>query len=226
MARIAYYRELLKSRWAGHLTQLAEGLRVEDILTAAEGYAWRDRIWNPVVTFWTFLVQVLHPDCSCREAVAHVLAEQAGMSQRRISPDASAYCQARKRLPLSVFVAVLCQVGRCLQDRAGQEYLWHGRRVHVVDGSSCSMSDTPSLQAEFGQPDGQKGGCGFPVVRLVAMFCWATGAVLDVAMGSLSQFRIDACGAVVGAPPACGHHVGGPILLHLCGSVRIADTRL
>jgi len=198
MARIAYYRELLKSRWAGHLTQLAEGLRVEDILTAAEGYAWRDRIWNPVVTFWTFLVQVLHPDCSCREAVAHVLAEQAGLSQRRISPDASAYCQARKRLPLSVFVAVLCQVGRCLQERAGQEYLWHGRRVHVVDGSSCSMSDTPSLQAEFGQPDGQKAGCGFPVVRLVAMFCWATGAVLDVALGAYRSSELTLVGQLWG----------------------------
>ncbi len=194
MARIAYYRELLKSRWAGHLTQLAEGLRAEDILTAAEGYAWRDRIWNPVVTFWTFLVQVLHPDCSCREAVALVLAEQAGLSQRRISPDASAYCQARQRLPLSIFGAVLCQVGRCLQDRAGQEYLWHGRRVQVVDGSSCSMSDTPSLQAEFGQPDGQKAGCGFPVVRLVAMFCWATGAVLDVAMGAYRSSELTLVG--------------------------------
>jgi hypothetical protein len=113
-----------------------------------------------------------------------VLAEQAGLSQRRISPDASAYCQARQRLPLSVFVAVLCQVGRCLQDRAGPEYLWHGRRVPVVDGSSCSMSDTPDLQTAFGQPDGPKAGGGFPVVRLVALFCWATGAVLDVALGA------------------------------------------
>src|SRR4030042_2614509 len=98
MARIAYYRELLKSHWSAHLVQLTDCLSAQDILTAAEGYPWRDRIWNPVVTFWTFLVQVLHPDCSCREAVAHVLAEQAGVSQQRISPDASAYCQARKRL--------------------------------------------------------------------------------------------------------------------------------
>lgn len=46
------------------------------------------------------------------------------------------------------------------------------------------MPDTPELQAEFGQPDGQKKGCGFPVARIVAMFCWATGAVLDVAIGA------------------------------------------
>ena len=45
------------------------------------------------------------------------------------------------------------------------------------------MPDTPELQEAFGQPDRQKKGCGFPVAKLVAMFCWASGAVLDVAIG-------------------------------------------
>ncbi|HUV67796.1 MAG TPA: hypothetical protein VMW24_28155 [Sedimentisphaerales bacterium] len=156
----------------------------EDILAGAEGYGWRDRIWNPVLTFWTFLVQVLHAGSACREAVALVLAEQAVKSQRRISPDASAYCQARQRVPLSVFTMALHKVGRCLQAKAEGQYLWHGRRVRLVDGSSCSMPDTPELQEAFGQPDGQKAGCGFPVARIVAMFCWATGAALDVVIGA------------------------------------------
>lgn len=184
MTRIAYYRELLKRDWPRHLAPLTDGLSAQDILTAAEGYAWRDRIWNPVATFWTFLVQVLHPGSSCREAVAQVLAEQAGRSQRRISPDASAYCQARQRVPLSVFVAALHKVGRALQEKTREAFLWHGRQVRMVDGSSCSMPDTPELQEAFGQPEGQKPGCGFPVARLVALFCWATGAVLDVAIGA------------------------------------------
>jgi len=46
------------------------------------------------------------------------------------------------------------------------------------------MPDTPELQEAFGQPDGQKAGCGFPVARIVAMFCWATGAALDVVIGA------------------------------------------
>lgn len=183
MARIAYYRELLKRDGSGHLAQLTDYLSAQDILTAAEGYPWRNRIWNPVATFWTFLVQVLHPGSSCREAVAQGLAEQAGRSERPISPDASAYCQARRRVPLSVFVAALHKVSHALQERAKGEFLWHDRRVRIVDGSSCSMPDTPELQEAFGQPDGQTPGCGFPVARLVALFCWATGAVLDVAIG-------------------------------------------
>jgi Transposase DDE domain len=184
MPRIAYYRELLKNDLWGRLAELEDCLSPEDILAGADGYCWRDRIWNPVLTFWTFLVQVLHPGSPCREAVALVLADQAVQSRRRISPDASAYCQARQRVPLSIFATALHKVGRRLQAKVQGQYLWHGRRVRLVDGSSCSMPDTPDLQEAFGQPDGQKSGCGFPVARIVAMFCWATGAVLDVVIGA------------------------------------------
>jgi hypothetical protein len=107
MARITEYRERLKRDWSGHLAQLTDYWSAQDILAAAQGYHWRDRIWNPVWTFWTFLVQVLHAGSSCREAVALVLAEQASQSPREISPDASAYCQARQRIPSSIFVTAL-----------------------------------------------------------------------------------------------------------------------
>ena len=184
MARIAYYREVLKNNLWCRISQLEDFLSADDILSSAEGYYWRDRIWNPLLTFWTFLIQVLHAGSACREAVALVLAEQAVQSQRRISPDASAYCQARRRMPLSAFATALRKVGWRLHAKAKGQHLWHGRSVRVVDGSSCSMPDTPELQEAFGQPDGQKAGCGFPVARIVAMFCWATGAVLDVMIGA------------------------------------------
>lgn len=71
-----------------------------------------------------------------------------------------------------------------MHERARAELLWHGRRVYLIDGSSCSMPDTPSLQEAVGQPDGPEDGCGFPVARLVALFRWSAGAVLDVAIGA------------------------------------------
>lgn len=37
------------------------------------------------------------------------------------------------------------------------------------------MPDTPELQAAFGQPGGQKPGCGFPVAHLLAQFHAGTG---------------------------------------------------
>jgi hypothetical protein len=45
------------------------------------------------------------------------------------------------------------------------------------------MPDTPSLQRVFGQPDSQRTGCGFPVAMLTGLFCWSSGALLDVAIG-------------------------------------------
>jgi hypothetical protein len=209
MATIAFYRDILKRDFSRRTAVLAGLLSPDDLLTAAEAedYHWRDRIWNPMWTFWTFLVQVLHPGSSCREAVAQVLAEQAVTSERSISPDASAYCQARRRVPQSVFAAAFHHVGRRLQEKAHGKYLWHGRRVRLVDGSSCSMPDTPELQAEFGRPDGQKSGCGFPVARLVAMFCWATGAVLDVGIGA---YR---CSELTLVSPLWNHLQCGDIVL-------------
>ena len=46
------------------------------------------------------------------------------------------------------------------------------------------MPDTPELQEAFGQPDGQLKGCGFPVARIVSLFCWATGTIIDIAIAA------------------------------------------
>ena len=35
-------------------------------------HVWRDRIFTPMVTLWTFLAQVLEPDSACKKAVARV----------------------------------------------------------------------------------------------------------------------------------------------------------
>lgn len=187
MASIAQYRNVLKKELF-HRSEFVGGyLSEEDLAQAAvaESYQWRNRIWTPALTVWTFLLQVLHPGWACRAAVAEVLAQQAAAgAPLEASPDPTAYCQGRKRLPLSLFRYGLHKVGGSLHRKVADSYRWCGRRVWVVDGSSCSMPDTPELQKAFGQPDGQKQGCGFPVAKIVAMFCWASGAVLDVAIGA------------------------------------------
>jgi hypothetical protein len=47
----------------------------------------------------------------------------------------------------------------------------------MIDGSSFSMSDTPQLQSFFGQPGGQKPGCGFPVAHWLVMMHMGTGMI-------------------------------------------------
>jgi hypothetical protein len=141
-------------------------------------------------TIWTFLLQVLHADSSCRAAVAMALGQRAAVQQGGASSDPSAYCQARRRLPLEVLRQGVRTVGQQLQARLTDLHRWCGRRVWLVDGTSCSMPDTPDLQAAFGQPDGQAPGCGFPVAKIVALFCWASGAVLEAAIGAYRQSEL------------------------------------
>jgi hypothetical protein len=187
MASIAQGRNILKKELFQRSAFVGEHLSQTDLAAAAarENYQWRNRLWTPAQTVWAFLLQVLHPGWACRTTVAEVLAQQAAAgAPLAASPEPTAYCQGRKRLPLAVFRQALQTVGGTLQRKVGAEHRWCGRRVWVVDGSSGSMPDTPELQEAFGQPPGQKKGCGFPVAKMVAMFRWASGAVLDVAIGT------------------------------------------
>jgi hypothetical protein len=58
-----------------------------------------------------------------------------------------------------------------------------GREVKIIDGTGVSMPDTPENQAIWPQPDGQKPGCGFPVMKVAGLFSLASGALLEHVIG-------------------------------------------
>jgi hypothetical protein len=161
---------------------LLDGALVESAL-AEEELEFRIRIYTPVVTLWTFLTQVLDPDHSCRQAVSRLIAYLASQGEPLVSPDTGNYCKARKRLPLSFIVRLVRKMGQLLQQKASPTWLWKGREVFMVDGSTASMPDTPANQKAFPQPRSQKPGLGFPIARFVAIIGLATGAILDLAIG-------------------------------------------
>src|SRR5439155_21112387 len=74
-----------------------------------------------------------------------------------------------------------------LSARLTSAELWLGRRVKLVDGTGLSMPDTQANQNIWPQPNTQKPGCGFPVVKLAACFCLASGALLDWVEGTLQE---------------------------------------
>jgi hypothetical protein len=152
--------------------------RIDDALRA-EGVNWRHRVFTPAVTVWAFLAQVLHPDRSCRAAVARLLAGLIGTGRRPCRPATGAYCKARARLGEAVPRRLARETGWELHRRAAPGWLWRGRRVKVVDGTTLSMPDTPANQREYPQPTVQEPGLGFPIARAVVVFCLATGAALD-----------------------------------------------
>src|SRR5271156_6717342 len=94
---------------------------------------------------------------------------------------ASAYCQARMRLPLAVIQTLAREVYQKISGLVDQEdqYRWHDHRVLLIDSTNFSMPDTPELQAHFGQPGQQKAGCGFPIAHLLLLFNARTGLAVD-----------------------------------------------
>ena len=188
MGSIASFKCLLKRQVETGCVALGDYWTAEEIASVCQeqGHVWRDRFWTPLRTISTFLLQVLHVGSSCREAVALTLGREAAAdssTDRLPSDDPSAYCQARQRLPLEVLCAGVRRIGQRLRDEVASTLRWCGRRVWLVDGTSGSMSDTPELQEVFSQPKGQAEGCGFPVAKVVALFCWASGAVLEAVIG-------------------------------------------
>jgi hypothetical protein len=134
------------------------------------GYEWRERCLDPVTTMQFFFVQIVNGNTACTH-LRHLT---------KLDISASAYCQARTRLPLEVFHRLLRAVSDDLQHEPLEEGRWLGHRTFWADGSSFSMSDTPELQDYFGQPGGQQPGCGFPVAHLMGLFHAGTGMVLKM----------------------------------------------
>jgi Transposase DDE domain len=132
------------------------------------GHRWRERELDPVTTVRGFLLQVLHGNTACSH-VPHLLGK---------SFSAEAYGQARARLPLELFQRLLAEVCQRLPNLLETAAGWRGHHLWLVDGSSCSMPDTPELQNAFGQPGQQMPGCGFPVAHLLTLFHAGTGLLL------------------------------------------------
>ena len=80
----------------------------------------------------------------------------------------------------------MCDSGQQLEDETPRDWLWHGRRVRVVDGSTVTMPDTAENQAAYPQQKSQKPGCGFPMARVLVIFSLSVGVVLEAAIGRYS----------------------------------------
>jgi len=188
----------------GRLRQdLAACLTPEAIEAAARqaGHSWRKRALDPVTTVYLFLMQVLHGNTACQHVV-----QFGGWAFTD-----SAYCQARKRLPLAVFHALLGHTAAALRAATAGASDWFGHRVWVEDGSGFSMPDTPELRRHFGQPGNQKPGCGFPVARWLALFDVATGMLLRSATAPLRTHDMALAGGVADELGA------GDVVLGDCG---------
>ena len=126
------------------------GLPIRDALPAdaieavvrSEGLTYRRCLFDPVVTIWAFLSQILDSDRSCRKALSRVWAYLGESSDQALPFDADAvadtgaYCKARQRLSEAVLNRLYRQVAQPLEadlprnvcGGGGTSTWWMGRR--------------------------------------------------------------------------------------------------
>ncbi len=183
-------RQRLRSALPQELETLFQTCLPAGLLAQAEeGPNSRERVYSVSVTFWTFLWQTLN-GASCRNAVRKVMAWFAGVGLPGVSEDDSPYCQARRRLDRDTFERALHGSAQAAEQRAARQWRFHDREVLVADGTTSSAADTQPNQRAFPQSARQKPGCGFPLVRWVALFSLATGALLETALGNKHQSEL------------------------------------
>lgn len=142
-------------------------------------------VYTPAVTLWAFLSQVLFKgeQRSCVAAVSRVVVLWVALGREPCSDNTGAYCRARAKLPVAVIRRLTREVAERCEEQVPTGWLWKGRHVHLVDGTTISMPDTPANQADYPQPTSQEPGLGFPLARLVVSLSLATAMVHTMAIG-------------------------------------------
>jgi len=146
-------------------------------------HPWRKRTYTPWITLGLFLSQVLSDGKSCDEAVDRFQRFRSDQGLPAVSTETASYCEARQRLPEELAWNLVRRTGQSIHQRARDSWLFHGRAVKILDGSTVIMPDTPENQAAYPQAKTQAPGVGFPIARILVVFSLAVGTVLEAAMG-------------------------------------------
>jgi putative transposase len=145
-----------------------------------------DDVYTPPLTLWAFLSQVLFKEeqRSCAAAVARVIVLLVALGRDPCSDNTGAYCRARAKLSVAVIKRLTLDVADGCEAEMPTPWLWKGRHVHLVDGTTVSMPDTLANQAAYPQHSAQQPGLGFPIARLVVLLSLATAMVSGMALGA------------------------------------------
>jgi Transposase DDE domain. len=143
----------------------------------------RERRYPPTETLSMFLSQAMSADRSCQNVVNTSEVKRAVAGLPRQNTYTGSYCKARQRLPAELIKALARHTGQALGKITPREWLWQGRPVKLIDGTTVTMPDTETNQAVYPQQRNQQPGLGFPICRVLGVVCLASGCIVDAAMG-------------------------------------------
>lgn len=142
---------------------------------------YRHRLYPPLKTLSMFLTQAIGDDRSCQKQVNNAAFNML-VSKRTCSVATGGYCKARRRLPESMIEDLTKKVASLNKRKTKKEWLWRGRNIYLVDGTTITMPDTKENQEVYPQPIVQAKGLGFPICRIVGIISLATGSLVNAAV--------------------------------------------
>lgn len=162
-----------------------------DELCRKAGHQWRTRKYGPMVTLLSCIQVALLEGGSTRTAEDSVFMLAPTPDKHADDPleepqrSGSDLCQARKRLPLSVFEGVADILWDSAADICGRFVA--GRRVLVADGTTLRTPNTKANEECFGRANNSLRASGFPVARLMVLACSDSGAIMDYRITSFAS---------------------------------------
>jgi hypothetical protein len=190
--------QLLRTRFSSaqlleHFAKLLPKARLASWLAPSQREFYT-RAFTPLVTLWYLIFQRLGD----HHHLSHVVEDALAGGADRLSPRAkplsrqlrseatTSFSDARQRLPLELCRNMLWHTAAQIAASV-QIPKWFGLRVGLIDGTTCRFRPYGDIPQHF--PAHRPGTCKsqpyWCVARVVGLFCLATGAVLDSAMGSL-----------------------------------------
>jgi len=165
----------------------SQGLQVaalQDLLSDDEieaichhlGHTWRDRIFTPAVTVRSMVHRALNPDKSIRAVLTDLTVTDDRLEQ---TPADASWCEARSRLPQELWAELLRHSVNRLGTLTAGQFLYKGRQVFLVDGSTLSMPDTTELVEHFGYSGSRHGLSRFPLGRITFVVLTGANCVWD-----------------------------------------------
>jgi hypothetical protein len=144
----------------------------------------RERLYPLFRVFWCWIWQVLQQNTSCREVVRQTQALFGLYGSQRVGSGNAAYCQARGKLPSKLLEGIFASSSAAAEQSAPRLTLLQGRPLRVIDSTGVRLPDTASNRARYPFSGNQFKKPCFPVMKVLALFSLASGAIKSIVTGS------------------------------------------
>ncbi len=158
-----------------------------------QGRVHYQRSFTPLIVLWYLVFEHLHAQSTldqiledARDGGADRLSPpgKRPLSQTLLSDSTSAWCKARKRLPVKVVSQALRRSGQSLQGSLSQRH-WQGMEPALLDGTTLRLRPLGDIPEHFHCHGGGNNRTPYwCLARSVVVFCLVTGVVLDAAIDS------------------------------------------